>query len=1015
MNLWQRKLLAYLHDPPEKAYDYGPAHKQRAAAYLNRVLGPGSWLDHQPDWAAAAADRFIFPDGQKLHVLGLPGLGGGLQFVHPLSGTQAFARDAFPVEENAGDIISQVLPSFGGTNSAAAADLPTQFWLLWRAWLQFAVTHHGGQRQGADKLAYLPADTRVPDGTIWHHNAIVSALEAARAANGEFAPAFLLFQIGPVQDFIAQARSTRDLWSGSYLLSWMMAHVMQIITDRLGPDCIVFPSLRGQPLHDWLNGAKLKAARYAAKGKSFWDSLGLEKSQDLVLTPNLPNRCLAVVPADFDPEQLEAVFDYGPDGQPRSQWSEWRRICEACWDYLNSRAQLCPPNQENVKLRLWRFQCRHFWQVAWQLWPWPDVSQALDLFKAIPLGKESALHLAHKVAWAIPDAHKDDRNYRQGQLNRGWAWSANYQLLSHRLDARRQTRDFAAWQGELGAHKDSLSGKEEAIADQREWLPRAKDNPELKHRFRKNDELGAVNLIKRVWDKAYLERLSQFHPDLQNLPRVRTSFDSVPAVAAASFAAWLREHTATGPLRQPFLAFMEAASAAREHFPDAIARWENNEDNWFRDTDASVFHLGAWDDALADAGDEEAARQLLSAGKDALARLLKAAGARPSAYYAVLALDGDQIGKWLSGEKTPKVGQVLTQQAADYFRKHVKDAEQWLKSKRPLSPSYHLQFSEALANFGLYAARRIVEAHHGQLIYSGGDDVRAMLPADQAIACARGLRLAFQGKSKELVQHDNGRYAHLFADDVPEGFIRLKDGDWNRGCRRDAEPSWPLLVPGPRATVSVGIAIGHMREPLQDMVREAQAAEKRAKAPAEKEVFDRNENTTAWKLDEGWDRDALAVTLFKRSGETIRWGAKFDSPAFDLLELFQRYYRAPLENPKQEMPISGKFPYRVAELLGRFEASAPLTAELRQIAEAEFTWITQQQIRHIGPIPSDEALAQLRDELLHKATAYLDHLLQFRWRRPALNGSQQPVTAPRPLREFIHLFALEAFIARTGE
>ncbi len=33
----------------------------------------------------------------------------------------------------------------------------------------------------------------------------------------------LKLQIGPVQESIAQARSTRDLWSGSYLLSWLMA------------------------------------------------------------------------------------------------------------------------------------------------------------------------------------------------------------------------------------------------------------------------------------------------------------------------------------------------------------------------------------------------------------------------------------------------------------------------------------------------------------------------------------------------------------------------------------------------------------------------------------------------------------------------------------------------------------------------------------------------------------------------------------------------------------------------
>lgn len=1018
---WKRKLAAYLHDPPEKAYDYGPKHKKRAATYLERVLGPGRWADHQPDWSAAAADRFIFPDGQKLNAAGLGGLGEGVQFVHPLSGAPAFSKDDFPAGEEAGDIISSMLPTFAEAGPQGQLDLATQFWLLWRAWLHFSVTHSGGQKHGADKLAYLPADTRVPDGTIWHHNAIVSALEAARDAQGSFAPAFLLFQVGPVQEFIAQARSTRDLWSGSYLLSWMMAHAMQLIADRFGPDCIVFPSLRGQPLHDWLNCTKLKAACYGSASRSFWDTLNLDKSQDLVLTPNLPNRFLAIVPADFCPGEIAKVFDYGESEQGAGERSEWRRICDACWEYLNSRAPLCPPGRENVKLRLWRFQCSHFWQVTWQLWPWPDVSKALELFKAIPLGRESTLDLARKIALGIPDAHKDDRNYRNGQLNPGWAWSANYQLLSHRLDARRQTREFLAWQGEPGAAKDHLSGKEEVIADREEWLPRARQNCELKHRFRKNDELGAINLIKRVWDKAYLEQLSRWHNGVPDLKRVRTSFDSVPAVAAAAWVARLRNKLASAEsCWQSFVALTQVLAKAGPMLEDVTipppldATARLGETEWLERADAVIYHDSFWQSL----DPEIAANAEVAAAGKALSDFKKAYQlGEPPKYYAVLALDGDQIGKWLSGEMTPAVGQVLTKQAADYFRQHVKidETEKWLQSPRPLSPSYHLQFSEALANFGLYAARRIVEAHHGQLIYSGGDDVLAMLPADEAIACARGLRLAFQGRSNELVKHDNGRYAHLFADDVPEGFLRLKNGDWDRGGRREAEPSWPLLVPGPRATVSVGIAIGHIREPLQDMVREAQAAEKRAKGPAEKEVFDRNENCNKWKTNEGWDRDALAVTLFKRSGETIRWGAKFDSPAFPLLELFQRHYRPPVENPKQEMPISAKFPYRVAELLGKFNSSELVNEELSKIALAEFQWILQQQTRKAGTIDSDEALVQLREELLAKASAYLQHLQHFSWKCPTSDGKEYSKEAPRPLREFIHLFALEAFIARTGD
>ncbi len=145
-----------------------------------------------------------------------------------------------------------------------------------------------------------------------------------------------------------------------------------------------------------------------------------------------------------------------------------------------------------------------------------------------------------------------------------------------------------------------------------------------------------------------------------------------------------------------------------------------------------------------------------------------------------------------------------------------------------MSPSWHLQFSEALANFGLYAARRIVEeVHHGQLIYSGGDDVLTMLPADEAIACARDLRAAFQGR----LAHMSLECRRLFREEAPEGFLWLAQP-------KSGEPTWPLLVPGPRMTVSVGLAIGHMKEPLQDMIVEAQTAEKRAKGPAEREVWD---------------------------------------------------------------------------------------------------------------------------------------------------------------------------------
>ena len=82
-------------------------------------------------------------------------------------------------------------------------------------------------------------------------------------------------------------------------------------------------------------------------------------------------------------------------------------------------------------------------------------------------------------------------------------------------------------------------------------------------------------------------------------------------------------------------------------------------------------------------------------------------------------------------------------------------------------------------------------------------------------------------------------------------------------------------------TASAGLAFGHVKEPLQDMVHEAQLAVERAKARPEREVLDRKKNRIEVMLVEGWNRDALAASLFKRSGETIRWGTALLARAAD--------------------------------------------------------------------------------------------------------------------------------------
>jgi CRISPR-associated protein Cmr2 len=83
----------------------------------------------------------------------------------------------------------------------------------------------------------------------------------------------------------------------------------------------------------------------------------------------------------------------------------------------------------------------------------------------------------------------------------------------------------------------------------------------------------------------------------------------------------------------------------------------------------------------------------------------------PPIYYAILMLDGDNMG-------------TLVQRTADDATDPV---------------GRHTELSKTLAGFASVDVPRIIERHHGTLVYSGGDDVLALLPIRSAVPCAREL------------------------------------------------------------------------------------------------------------------------------------------------------------------------------------------------------------------------------------------------------------------------------------
>lgn len=134
--------------------------------------------------------------------------------------------------------------------------------------------------------------------------------------------------------------------------------------------------------------------------------------------------------------------------------------------------------------------------------------------------------------------------------------------------------------------------------------------------------------------------------------------------------------------------------------------------------------------------------------------------------------------------------------------------------------------------------RQIVRDHRGHAIYAGGDDVLALVPLEQALGCSRKLAKSFKNAL-------NGIAAEM------------------------------KLAEGERPTLSVGLGIGHLMEPLGMLRARAERAEHHAK-------------------EDGLEtsRNALAIALGIRSGAELSWRTQWNNEdALDALTKFTEAYR----------------------------------------------------------------------------------------------------------------------------
>ncbi len=429
----------------------------------------------------------------------------------------------------------------------------------------------------------------------------------------------LHFTLGPVQGFVAQARRTRDLWAGSFLLSWLAGHAMRVVTENEGT--ILVPDISDDSLFQAITKG---AGEYRPAVGS------------------LPNRFKAKVPAEFHPTLCRDAID-----------KAWCRLANGVWQRFVAPVA----GEDKATQAIWDRQTASFWEAAWVIGPDPGE------------GKDHAW-LDQRKNWRThrPPVEGGDHCMLMG----------DWQELSGFVRSRDRKRQDEFWHA-LKAHVDKES-----------------DNP---LQLDEKERLCSMALIKRLFPHVAKDVLG-WTPSWDGQP---LRWPSTPRLAAAG---WLR-HAWTSARAEA-----EAFAKVAERTRGGLMEPSLGDGNVLSRVPGALLHRSGIENARPDelAGndsDAEATRGNLLQSHKALS---DKAG-EPSAFYALLLMDGDRVGALLRSKES--------------------------------------DVTAGLARFS-FQVDTTIRQHGGNTIYAGGDDVLALLPLEGAVPAALALRQAYRCAFAEI-------------------------------------------------------------------------------------------------------------------------------------------------------------------------------------------------------------------------------------------------------------------------
>ena len=882
---WQAKIWGLLHDPALKALHDASGRAGEGVWPLLQVMQ--DWVspksDDASDYQKYIGDADLIASASDRSAIGhLPvainyqtidrglTLGTGLEITHLLSGGTIFwelqpdkhrdlsaARDrAKYLQEQENSVVPKEIRDESG-------DLQKVFWWFWRCFPEAIC-----RKFEDDSLMLMPAETRLPDASIWSHASITSALAGCLAGYTEpqkTRPYLATFTFSPIQEIIKASRKMRDFWAGSWLLHYLSAKICWKLALKYGPDCLLYPSLYAQPLIDyWLLEKYPNFANWVEK-----------PSAEKLLTAGFPNVITVLLPED----KVKAAMQMAQ----QTLREEWLHLAEKVLRFLQTeRHWMRGLAASDVT---WEGWLEHQWQHYWAAvplghpnYPLKDTGilrsqRSIDEDQWVSAQNE-IYHLTDKQrlfvdqelaflrASFIDPKTKERRQHKPG-VNIGSWWAAVVDETRRAQAACKNARD---WQLPVAfGPRSTISGIGSVVhpSTGHEWLTEG-ESKRLWARsaglFDGREQLNATETVKRVLHKI----LPELFPGCGEEKIVASYPDLTSGVAG-----YLKTH----------------GRREREHFERAC-RAIQQQHPWVNEVIQDMRNKWGipWADEQENQQEFQYHSRLLNAGwlvedadvddvikreyQNQINQILKKfyPGVNPANWYVLAAGDGDGMGDWLKGKKmkqyydylpTPlknladgheqQIGYVLNPQELKEVRSEFSEFVKERKLKKRMGPSTHSALSRALLDFSNQLVPYLTEQRYaGRLIYGGGDDVLAYTNLWEWDEWLWDIRQCFRGQNDPAGEFDNrGNYWR-----------------WNRSTLPKGLSKRPLFTMGSTATISFGVVIAHQSVPLAIALENLWEAEKQAKQHID---------------ERGNKKDAVQVRVLYANGNQLKVTSKFET------------------------------------------------------------------------------------------------------------------------------------------